>query len=837
MLKRHSIVNMKVTLSLLISITVTSLAGWRAFGQPASDDPQPAIHLDTHPISVVTAANNAKRTFTVRDSIELTRFSDPNAKDWSAARIKYSPDSKYVIAVTTRGLVDTNQVESTLWLFDMSQVRAYVRATGSMLAPTPSRIATLRGALRAEQNWSYGSLITSAKWSSDSASVFYLGEESSGNRRLFTVTLSGDSKPLTPEDQNVEGFSSNGGTVVYVADRSSNTIPDIPGTPINGAATDITGLTIIDLLFRNGWGKLENAGSNLWAIRNGQISEIRDAASGLSLDMSQTSDSADPAVSPDGNAAVVMVPANEFPSAWNDYKAAEPMLQFKAQPADAGHRRHWDWPQQWALVDLDKRTAGALIDTPSGGTEGYYDRSMAVWAHDGEAVLLTNINMPIPRPSGENKDLIPCAAAVMRLSERHMDCVVYVRSSPSLMRGESPKGLILTDATFGKTNDDVSLHFRLYNSNQGQLETYHYQNEIWHLIGSPATTNITIDGDRASGSVSVFLRQDLNMPPALWAQDGADQPKLLWDPAPELSQYQLGEASVYQWKDHTGYDWIGGLFKPVGYVRGKRYPLIIQTHGFASEHEFITDGPFTTAFAARQLTAAGFLVLEVRDRHDHRVDREEVDNMVRGYESGIDKLTAQGLVDPRKVGIIGFSRTCWYVETALIHAPRRYAAASVTDGVDQSYVQAIMFDVDRSPHEGTSIYGAAPFGTGLKKWIDSAPGFHFDRVQAPVMITAITAGSILEEWELYSSLRQQHKPVDFIYIPDGDHILQNPLERIASQQGNIDWFRFWLQDYEDPDPTKTSQYKRWEQLREMKKKIGDRSAGSSDSSSTRNSRQ
>ncbi len=31
----------------------------------------------------------------------------------------------------------------------------------------------------------------------------------------------------------------------------------------------------------------------------------------------------------------------------------------------------------------------------------------------------------------------------------------------------------------------------------------------------------------------------------------------------------------------------------------------------------------------------------------------------------------------------------------------------------------------------------------------------------------------------------------------------------------VDWFRFWLQGYEDPDPAKAEQYKRWRELRKL----------------------
>jgi hypothetical protein len=32
---------------------------------------------------------------------------------------------------------------------------------------------------------------------------------------------------------------------------------------------------------------------------------------------------------------------------------------------------------------------------------------------------------------------------------------------------------------------------------------------------------------------------------------------------------------------------------------------------------------------------------------------------------------------------------------------------------------------------------------------------------------------------------------------------------------NIDWFRFWLQDIEDPSPDKQEQYASWRELRRL----------------------
>ena len=57
--------------------------------------------------------------------------------------------------------------------------------------------------------------------------------------------------------------------------------------------------------------------------------------------------------------------------------------------------------------------------------------------------------------------------------------------------------------------------------------------------------------------------------------------------------------------------------------------------------------------------------------------------------------------------------------------------------------------------------------------------------------------------------------MELVVLNTDEHVLTNPAERLASQGGSVDWFRFWLQDYEDPDAAKTEQYKRWRGLREL----------------------
>ena len=142
--------------------------------------------------------------------------------------------------------------------------------------------------------------------------------------------------------------------------------------------------------------------------------------------------------------------------------------------------------------------------------------------------------------------------------------------------------------------------------------------------------------------------------------------RIIWDPNPQLDRIELADTSVYTWQDKKGRDWRGRLFKPSNYTLGQRYPLVIQGHGF-TEFEFRPSGVFPTAFAARALAAAGIAVLQVKDS-DGRCPLVTVDEgpcAVAGYEAAANQLISEGLVDPERIGIIGFSRTCFYVMETL----------------------------------------------------------------------------------------------------------------------------------------------------------------------------
>ncbi len=302
----------------------------------------------------------------------------------------------------------------------------------------------------------------------------------------------------------------------------------------------------------------------------------------------------------------------------------------------------------------------------------------------------------------------------------------------------------------------------------------------------------------------------------------------------------LGHARLFRWIDRHGRHHEGGLVLPPDYDRTQRYPLVIQTHGFIAD-EFLVDGPegYATAFAARALAGRGIVVLQVdefshegpqRELRKRDVDdwesRAESPLAVAAYEAAIDALDAEGVIDRHCVGIIGFSRTGLYVQHMVTFSNYPIAAATIADSVaaaPSDYAFAYMhpppsgmleFERDRDL-KCRPIVGAPLWGEGVTSWLKRSPYFHTDRVRTALRYKAIGTG-FTSTHELFVLLKRQNKAVEMIQFPVESHRLQTPFARYASQQGNVDWFTFWLKGEEDGSPSKAEQYARWRILREQR---------------------
>lgn len=184
---------------------------------------------------------------------------------------------------------------------------------------------------------------------------------------------------------------------------------------------------------------------------------------------------------------------------------------------------------------------------------------------------------------------------------------------------------------------------------------------------------------------------------------------------------------------------------------------------------------------------------------------------------------ARHLSEERREIPRGLDWRCGVDEPTFSDLPIR--AATLADG-DENSVHGYMFTYGFAESGWAYIERlnqGLPFGPTRDAWIRSDPALNTDCVNTALRIESY--GKALNgNYDIYALLRRQYRPVEMVLIPGGFHSLSTPSERMISLQGNVDWFRFWLQGQKRTRPmlageTATSlrvQYGAWEQMAAMK---------------------
>ncbi len=529
------------------------------------------------------------------------------------------------------------------------------------------------------------------------------------------------------------------------------------GERINRDALNITDARIQDVLFPNDVTAHADKLFRLYALKLRAGPSIPHQVPRYSLEEIPYLTSLYPfRVSPDATQLVKLEPPAVVPDAWSAYAPSKGLEHLRlTQGGDPRLLRSDNVlrPLEYAMIDLRTGQRLPLLDAPNARSLGYgYDVSRAAWSPDGTRVLVTNTFLPTSdNGSGGSTASSPCSVASVDLPSRKVRCLEF-ETDPL-----NPNAPHVHDVAFTRDSGEALV---LLKDGPGKqiLRKYCLHTDVWSMVsteslGYPVQTadEIAVRPSRNVHPLSIYVAQSLNDPPALWATDADGHKREIWNPNPQFRRIKFGQAEPYQWKDSDGRDWSAILVKPIDFVEGKRYPLVIQMYNYV-DGEFLTDGLYPTAFAARELASVGIAVLQIRKRRD-TISEDDATIHLEGYRSAIRNLSQEGLIDPSKVGVVGFSWTCWYVAHAIISDPKLFVAATIADGLDNSYMQYKLFTVSDYilEQQMSKIRNGPPFGPGVEHWVNTAPGFHADRVEAPVRIEAIGHSSVLQEWELYAS--------------------------------------------------------------------------------------
>ena len=753
MRKRHSLVLFSV--GLLMATWMSSKMAWSQTSDRPSNSSAASTRL-------------SKRRVTVTDSIEMNRIAGSSSSHnrytgaSSSDFAVFSPDGKQFVIVVKRGNIKKNTNDYSMLLFQTGQI---------FDAPVPKIITSFSSSSNREG-------INNPQWLADNDTVLFLGEHPGETTQVYSVRCSsGEVTQLTHERTNVIAFSTSasGDRIVLGIENPQKEVVDYE-TRRDGYL--ISREPLAQLIA----GQIQVCCQQLFVLDTTQHRERPLHVQGrLWQDPLQLN------VSPDGRYLIVKTNVVAFPALWHGY-TNEGLKELLALAVPKGSAT--SYIDRYEIIDIGSDSSTYLLDSPASGL------SDLVWSPDSRSVIVAGIFLPLNVQ--DEAELSTRKARIFTVEIRiPQQDIVQIADRDLKLLGWDP---MLRVPRFRKTRNENP------SGDDATLVYYRKQPDRWENL-------IPEMRDAAFLLPDIRVEQDLNMPPRVVAEDTVTKrTALIFDLNPQFKDIDFGRVEDISWTGGGGRVVHGGLYLPPDYIRGRRYPLVIQTHGF-DPHGFWIDGSFTTGFAAQTLAGKDIVVLQVPDSHDAMDTPEEAPLMVETYENAIDYLTSRDVIDREHIGIIGFSRTCFYVKYMLSHSRYRFTAAVADDGIDGGYFSYVAF-----PHlddEYDRLLGSPPFGEGLPIWLRRSPGLLLDKVHTPLRVEANSPESLLEEWQWFAGLIRLGQPVEFVYLPEGDHILEKPWERLVSQQGNVDWLCFWLKDEEDPDRTKIEQYARWRNLRRL----------------------
>ena len=272
---------------------------------------------------------------------------------------------------------------------------------------------------------------------------------------------------------------------------------------------------------------------------------------------------------------------------------------------------------------------------------------------------------------------------------------------------------------------------------------------------------------------------------------------------------------VNEYGDTTWADFL----KPLNYTPGRRYPLVVTTYRSSG----FLRGAVGDEYPIQVFAANGFAVLSFERPRTYAPGfnaraGQPFDRVLLSWKSPMASLKAalklladSGWIDPRRAGLTGLSNGAEITNFTITHSDLFQAAAATTASARDPLFYYL---ADSTWHEIFARWGLGglPEGEAASRWQELSPALNAEHVTAPVLFQP-AASEYLIGMQFYTRLKQLGKPVEMIIYPDEGHIKHQPKHRLLVYQRNVDWMRFWLQEYEDPDPSKREQYARWRQLR------------------------
>jgi dipeptidyl aminopeptidase/acylaminoacyl peptidase len=302
------------------------------------------------------------------------------------------------------------------------------------------------------------------------------------------------------------------------------------------------------------------------------------------------------------------------------------------------------------------------------------------------------------------------------------------------------------------------------------------------------------------GDTIASLRSDARTMSEVYVVSGLSrtpQEKRLTDLNAQTAGWPAGTLDVVSWKSQDGATIEGILHKPADFDPAKKYPLLVVIHGGPTGVSRAV--PFTsTIYPIDVWVPRGVLVLEPNYRgsagYGEKFRALNVRNLGVGDAwdvlSGVDSLIAKGMVDPARVGTMGWSQGGYISAFLATHDASRFKAISVGAGISDWMTYYVNTDI--TPF--TRQYLKATPWDDPDIYAKTSPITYIKQAKTPTLIQHGATDQrvpLPNAFELYHGLQDNHVPTKLIvYQGFGGvgHGPSKPKSNRATMDHNVEWF-------------------------------------------------
>lgn len=307
----------------------------------------------------------------------------------------------------------------------------------------------------------------------------------------------------------------------------------------------------------------------------------------------------------------------------------------------------------------------------------------------------------------------------------------------------------------------------------------------------------------ASGDTFVYLEQRYDLSPRLMVQTPGDKaPRVVIQTNLQQQKFHWGKSELIEYKNAKGKSLQGVLYYPADYNNQKKYPMIVLIYQKLSQylHSYTNPSQLTgeeDGFNISTFTTQGYFVLTPD------ISYEIGDPGVSATDcvvSATNKVIAQGLVLPDKIGLIGHSFG-GYETDFIITQTNLFAAAvagsAVTD-LTSHYLSVGLLEMPNIYRFETSQFriGKSLF-EDWTSYTRNSPIVHAKNITTPLLAWTGDADINVESTqsiEFYLALRRLGKQHMMLLYPKEGHSLENSQNQKDLSTRIHQWFDHYLKD-------------------------------------------